>query len=307
LGVGILRNIHVFHHSDPDGYVSAGVVKFYNRDAKNTNIYMHAVNYTEHDQQLKLIEESNLKTNDTIYILDFSFDRDVMEKLASEHEDCVWIDHHVTAINKMDGVNIKGVRKVGEAGCLLTWKYFYPEQQAPLFIVLVHMFDVWQNHNKERWENIIRPFIYGLDSMIWDYEDSDNVWDMLFMNSTDTQIIQNIIKDGKVIQKYIQKQNKHTTNKCAFVTLFEGGRAIVANTEKTGSDMFDSVYNPEEHDFMMSFSLTKSGYWAVSLYSTKAEFHVGSIAKKYGGGGHAGAAGFQCEELPFQLVKPKKD
>ena len=35
----------------------------------------------------------------------------------------------------------------------------------------------------------------------------------------------------------------------------------------------------------------------VSLYSEYV--HVGEIAKKFGGGGHQGAAGFFCDKLPF--------
>jgi hypothetical protein len=37
--------------------------------------------------------------------------------------------------------------------------------------------------------------------------------------------------------------------------------------------------------------------WIVSLYSDKMD--VSEIAKRHGGGGHKGAAGFVCSELPF--------
>ena len=41
--------------------------------------------------------------------------------------------------------------------------------------------------------------------------------------------------------------------------------------------------------------------WTVSLYSTSVD--VSEIAKKYGGGGHKGASGFHCKELPFMKEK----
>lgn len=299
-----MHNIHIFHHSDPDGYVSAGVVKLFFKEAKSTNIFTHAVNYLEHDKQLEIIDESNLHPEDSVYILDFSFDPDIMEKLASEHEDCIWIDHHITAITKMEGIDIKGKRKVGDAGCLLTWNWFYPKEEPPVFLAIVHMFDVWINDNKQRWNNIIRPFVYGLECHEWDFESDDNIWDKLFNNTTDTALVQDIIREGKTIMTYEKKRSEHLSNKCAFVTLMEGARAITMNTPDTGSDAFDGTYNPEEHDIMMSFSLTKDGMWAISMYSDKAEFHVGSIAKKFGGGGHAGAAGCRCAELPFKLPTP---
>jgi nanoRNase/pAp phosphatase (c-di-AMP/oligoRNAs hydrolase) len=37
------------------------------------------------------------------------------------------------------------------------------------------------------------------------------------------------------------------------------------------------------------------------MYTDKEGVHVGNIAKKYGGGGHPGAAGFICKELPFNI------
>jgi nanoRNase/pAp phosphatase (c-di-AMP/oligoRNAs hydrolase) len=36
----------------------------------------------------------------------------------------------------------------------------------------------------------------------------------------------------------------------------------------------------------------------VSLYSEKVDVSI--IAKNHGGGGHAGAAGFICRDLPFE-------
>ena len=56
---------------------------------------------------------------------------------------------------------------------------------------------------------------------------------------------------------------------------------------------------------MMTFGYRK-GKWTVSMYAERdicniRGFHLGEIAKEYGGGGHPGAAGFQCLELPFPL------
>jgi nanoRNase/pAp phosphatase (c-di-AMP/oligoRNAs hydrolase) len=42
------------------------------------------------------------------------------------------------------------------------------------------------------------------------------------------------------------------------------------------------------------------------MYTDKPNIDVGAIAKRYGGGGHVGASGFQCvSELPFNLPKKK--
>lgn len=50
----------------------------------------------------------------------------------------------------------------------------------------------------------------------------------------------------------------------------------------------------------MGFYRTAKG-WTVSLYHAKhrTDLDLSAIATKFGGGGHRGACGFQCETLPF--------
>jgi nanoRNase/pAp phosphatase (c-di-AMP/oligoRNAs hydrolase) len=63
--------------------------------------------------------------------------------------------------------------------------------------------------------------------------------------------------------------------------------------------LFDSI--EEDYDIMIPFSFNGEE-WNVSLY-TKKDIDVGKIAIKYGGGGHAKAAGFRCKELPFSKIE----
>ena len=77
-------------------------------------------------------------------------------------------------------------------------------------------------------------------------------------------------------------------------------RLVCLNTASRGSWQFNSVYDPEKHDVMVAYCRLKTGKWRVSLYSTKPEVDCGAICKSFGGGGHAGAAGFLCDELPWE-------
>jgi len=101
-------------------------------------------------------------------------------------------------------------------------------------------------------------------------------------------------------------------------------KAIALNIGMSNSKVFDSVrrkdcdYLPhidldvgvcprcnglghiEPYDLMITFCRRSDKKWNVSLYSTKADIDCGAIAKSFGGGGHKGAAGFQCEDLPFE-------
>ena len=106
-------------------------------------------------------------------------------------------------------------------------------------------------------------------------------------------------------------------------------KAIAVNLGHTNSKVFDSVWRTmcpdcqgsgrtnnhvtgevecsscegtgyiEPYDLMITFCRRKDKLWNVSLYSTKPDIDCGAIAKSFGGGGHKGAAGFQCKDLPF--------
>lgn len=67
-----------------------------------------------------------------------------------------------------------------------------------------------------------------------------------------------------------------------------------------GSQSFDAVYNPEKHDMMIAITVNKNKKYDISLYSTKKNVDVSLIAKKYGGGGHSGAAGASCDSISFK-------
>ena len=77
---------------------------------------------------------------------------------------------------------------------------------------------------------------------------------------------------------------------------------IALNKMLTNSQIFDSVWDNQKYDAMLTFGWRK-GKWTVSLYSDKDDIDVGIIAKGRGGGGHKGAAGFQVDVLPFNLNK----
>jgi len=73
--------------------------------------------------------------------------------------------------------------------------------------------------------------------------------------------------------------------------------------------MFDGFYDPEKHTVMVAFHMTGLNV-TVSMYTEKTEdLRLGRIAKSLGekagsksGGGHAGAAGFQCDLQFFEKI-----
>ena len=66
--------------------------------------------------------------------------------------------------------------------------------------------------------------------------------------------------------------------------------------------VLDAVYRFQESDDISVLDSAIDHFngekWIVSMYSTTCD--ISGICKKYGGGGHSKAAGFQCTVLPFK-------
>ena len=136
---------------------------------------------------------------------------------------------------------------------------------------------------------------------------------------------------ASVIKEADEEQKRRYVQEFAFETWIHDpdrgdSLAIAVNLGHTNSKVFDSVWRKgcgcgqsrftamidengrcrvcemlvEPYDLMIAFCRRKDKLWNVSLYSTKTDVDCGAIAKSFGGGGHKGAAGFQCAELPFE-------
>ena len=103
------------------------------------------------------------------------------------------------------------------------------------------------------------------------------------------------IEKGNSILKY-QKLQYAKACSGAFECIFEGLRAIALNTGAANSMAFDSVWDPEKYHIMMPFFYNKT-QWVVSLYTTRDDIDCSIIAKRWRGGGHRKASGFNVSDI----------
>jgi len=120
--------------------------------------------------------------------------------------------------------------------------------------------------------------------------------------SNDTETIENLKANGEKMRLVQEKIRSNFAKSNVFEIDFEGLKVIACNKRDKGSLLFESLENIEDYDIMMSFQYCgKSKLWEFSIYSTKPDVNCSEIAKKYGGGGHPGAAGFSQVKLPFNI------
>ena len=288
-----MAKVCLYHGSDLDGICSAAIVKLSNPDTT-----LHSVEYGTRTNI-----DGIVNPGDDVTIVDFVLQPFDSMKDLNEKTNLTWIDHHDTAISDYEELRntgiineIKGIRDTSKSACELVWEYIYPNTPVPYSVWLLGRYDIWKHHESPS----IMPFQFG---MKLNYEPPENTefWEGIFNAPRDGEKIQTMIRQGKTIIKYRSRLNKKLCEIQAFKSEIMGHSCICVNRALCGSSVFDAVECIEDYDIMVIFYICAKGAWNVSMYTSKPDVHVGKIAQLYGGGGHAGAAGFRCSLLPFEI------
>lgn len=284
------------HHSDADGLCAAyWVHKRYPNMVETDFVKM---NYGSNVDWFGMITE-----DEPVIIVDFSLEPSEMKKLMEKTKKITWIDHHKTAIDKYKnfGSDIAGIRYDGVAGCMLTYCYYFQMNQgeipfsesmanlAPWFTKYIADHDVW----KFEFGDETRYFILGFKTLEY-MKPLNPTWEKL----NDIEFVRNLISDGKVITKYRDSLGIRACKSAGFEYDIDGVKTFCLNLGCSlgGSEWFGDLIN--EYDMLCSFSYNgKDKIWNYSLYSSKIDTTPHSV--KRGGGGHAGASGFNLKEFIF--------
>ena len=275
-----------FYHNDMDGHCAGAIVKkaMYNQENDGTGFKYIQIDYKD-EFPFHVINK-----NEEIIIVDFSLQKEGdFDKLLEITKRVVWIDHHKTAIEKHKHLShLKGIRREGKpSGCELTWRYFFPELPIPHVVLLLGDYDTWTFDYGEATHKL------QTGVKLYDTKPESDMWNKWLEPSyfPDEELAR-----GETALLYRTNFYKSMVESFSFWTTFEGYKAIACNAGMVSSQLFDSI--KEDYDIMMPF-IFDGKKWTISLY-TKKDIDVSMLAKKYGGGGHKQAAGFQCESLPFK-------
>lgn len=297
-----------FYHNDADGKCAGFWVAF---SAATTDLQF---NYELVDSDFvemsyeKRFPIEIIRPNEMVYIVDYHIEPCEMRELLKITKDITWIDHHKTAIEKYANFehDIRGVRYDGIAGCMLTYCYLHHMtdrgeghikpfdismlKDAPMFTKLIADWDVWRFDYGDQ----TRKFITAFNA--YDFNPLSANWDK-FLREKNAESI--MIDEGQAMNKYRDGWAAGYLERFGFETEFEGLKCFAVNLGNCNSDYFKSLPSGK-YDAFIPFAFNGKLY-TVSMYSTDVD--ISGICKKYGGGGHMKAAGFQCKELPFSKLK----
>ena len=157
---------------------------------------------------------------------------------------------------------------------------------APRYVKLIADWDVW-------------AFIYGEDTRnfhtgfeLYDFHPQSDNWRRFYDQFNHEE---EIMKNGKIATKFRDGFAEKYCRERGFEMLFHGYKTFAINLGLCNSDYFASIAHGN-YDLYLAYSFN-GRIWSVSIYAHNPDIDVSEIAKKYGGGGHKGAAGFTVADI----------
>jgi uncharacterized protein len=293
----------VFHEGDLDGQCSGAIVKY-----KFPEAILYPINYGDK------FSWAEIKSDDIIYMCDFSLPiREMIQLDLKILGGLRWIDHHKGVIedhnNFLEPYPIMGIRDTSKAACRLTWEYLFPDKEVPMFIKLLSAYDLLQHEDIEEfsWKEI-DALQYGLRVNAWKSSDpniSMEIWeDLIIDGRTGISYLRDIIDDGFLIKNYVSDQNSKIIEQRSYIQKWEGHKCLFVNSDPhIANTMPESEqYKENNCDMAVNYFNVKNKYWVINLRTDKDNIDLSVIAKKYGGGGHQKAAGFQIIDKDFKEI-----
>jgi oligoribonuclease NrnB/cAMP/cGMP phosphodiesterase (DHH superfamily) len=212
--------------------------------------------------------------------------------LGEQGKSFTWIDHHKTAIDDAAKAefNPAGRRQIGKAACTLCWEYLFKEQAVPWGVELLGLYDVFklENPQVEQFQFGMRGEPTGIGEPIWKS-----------VMASEPMFITRTCYRGAIVKKHWDLQNAGLSKAVSFPIELAGLKVLAANAHGN-SQFFTQALKNGEYDAAVLFYYAKAT-WKVSIFAAKEGVDVSAVAKKFGGGGHAGAAGWSSKTLPFEL------
>lgn len=230
--------------------------------------------------------------NTEIYILDFSFKKEILKGMQAKYKKIVVLDHHKTAeedLKELVDENI--VFDMNRSGAVMAWNYFHPDKPVPHILQHVQDRDLWKftlpgtkevhaglnllKGNMGAWKQYAEP-----ESELWQPTGSN---------------VKKLAETGRAILQYENQYLENTVPKKIKVIDFLGYKAGIFNSGYLISETGEAIYNSTELNVdlaILYFIDSNNTVWLSFRSKKDGGVDVSAIAKMYfEGGGHQAAAG----------------
>ncbi|WP_323775990.1 phosphohydrolase [Leisingera sp.] len=294
------RTVCIYHASCADGFTAAWAV----RSALGADVEFYAGTYGAPPPDV---------TGADVVLVDFSYKRPVLERMAADARSVLVLDHHKTAQEDLAGFPLPECESLGSetwtahlaavnagtagrnigvpsvifdmerSGAQLAWDFFHPGETRPVLVDYVADRDLW------RFDLV---FSREIAAWLFSHEYDFGLWHTCASMLDDARLFKSAVERGAAIERKHHKDIAELIRICQRPMVIGNCTVPVANLPRTmASDAAHLM--AQEEVFAACYFDRADGLRVFSLRSARGGMDVSEIAAQYGGGGHKHAAGFQ--------------
>jgi oligoribonuclease NrnB/cAMP/cGMP phosphodiesterase (DHH superfamily) len=244
----------------------------------------------------------------TVIFVDIAFEKEDMIGLAKRTKVIV-VDHHITTKKMLDEIhaeynetsdfNLDYIIHTHIAACEVVFEYFYPLEQINDVITLLGKYDTFRHAGTPE-EDKVQYFQNTARIKLKTYKDCTDLLFALDSNYVlEMEMIDTWVMSGKLIYDGM-KNNADRMHKTSFPVILEGKTFLCNNAVGINPKAYKLDYSKYDGYLLFHYNVNK---WIFTLYSDTTDVSI--IAKKLGGGGHKGAAGFHVDNIELFLNQLK--
>ena len=204
-----------------------------------------------------------------VVLVDFSYPREVVERLAGATASFLILDHHVTAQAALAGLPY-AYFDVKKSGAVLAWEWAHQEP-VPWLLHYIQDKDLWA------WR---LPKSREINAALASYPFEFQVWDGLKQDVLEVEGRAILRRERSLIEKIVEE---------AVLVEFEGATVPAVYSPVLTSQIGERLC--PGFPFCIIWH-QREGRRYVSLRSKPGTVDISAIATRHGGGGHVNAAGF---------------
>jgi uncharacterized protein len=277
----MMKVLCIFHSNCQDGFGAAWAVR---RALGKDNVEFFPGVYQDDPPDV---------TGRDVIMVDFSYKRPVLDEMARVARSIQIFDHHKSAAEDLADLPLPGfnypavgvmakmtaIFDMNRSGAGLAWDCFHPGLMRPTLINHIEDRDLWRFKLPKTREIAAVLFSYPYDFALWDSLMSEDM-------------LPNLIIEGEAIER---KHHQDIVNLLPVVQR----RMVIGGIDMPVACLPLTLTSDAGHKMAAEADGVAACYWdtpdgrVFSLRSTDDGPDVSAIAKRYGGGGHARAAGFR--------------
>lgn len=228
-----------------------------------------------------------------IYIVDFSYPKDILLGLEQEAKELTVLDHHIGSKEAVEATQ-SHIFDNERSGAGITWAYFHPDTSLPRLLAHIQDNDLWKHtiaHGKE-----ISAY---LGTVPFTFENFDAVAEQMENEESFAQLV----SKGAAFSEYYNHVCESIVSGAEKVQ-FDEFTILAVNS---GAGLFKSEVGHRLATKKGPFAIVwhgREGNWYCSLRGD-GTVDLSEIAKRYDGGGHHDAASFRIsmdKPLPFTFL-----